>query len=230
MPAMFIPPLWQPDLPESLQMYPGEPKVTDGSPAIREEKTTIVLNEAGQYRLPGLSISWWNTDAARIETSTLAAVSFSVGGVTSASQRENLTANRIPPAGYLGLLLAVGLLIAAALRYRWKSHEAAPDAEGDAFRLLLKAAGSGNRPAAYHATLQWIDAAGWSSSTQAFESDALLGTSFARLGKSVWGGDVRDIDLEDIDMEDFARRLRQLRASRHKASSPVDDALPMLNP
>jgi len=69
------------DLPDALKVYPDKPSFRSdrgeyGLLGLREEKFTLVANQAGEYMVPPVAIPWWNThtdqqEVARLEGFTL---------------------------------------------------------------------------------------------------------------------------------------------------------------
>lgn len=64
---------------DGIKTYPDQPvlhedKQSDGLVAQREEKIAYIPSQPGQYTLPAISISWFNTQTQQIETAQLPAV------------------------------------------------------------------------------------------------------------------------------------------------------------
>jgi hypothetical protein len=65
---------------DGLKSYPDQPvlkeeKQSDGLTAIREEKIAFIPSKPGDFSLPAIEISWFNTKTQQIETTRLPAVS-----------------------------------------------------------------------------------------------------------------------------------------------------------
>ncbi|WP_157237526.1 BatD family protein [Beggiatoa alba] len=62
--------------PADLKSYPDQTQPTEqmtssGAISARQEKTAIIPTKAGQYVLPAISVSWWNTNTNTMEVATL---------------------------------------------------------------------------------------------------------------------------------------------------------------
>ena len=67
---------------DGIKTYPDQPvlnedKQSDGLVAQREEKVAYIPSQPGQYNLPAVSISWFNTQTQQVETAQLPAVTIS---------------------------------------------------------------------------------------------------------------------------------------------------------
>ena len=76
------------DLPETVKSYPEKPsfqtdKVTNGMVGLRQEKIVLIVNEAGEYLIPGVSIPWWSTTEDELKFAKLDAVTLKVMGDNS---------------------------------------------------------------------------------------------------------------------------------------------------
>ena len=74
-----LPELSKPLNMDGIKTYPDQPvlhedKQSDGLVAQREEKVAYIPSQAGQYTLPAISISWFNTQTQQVETAQLPAV------------------------------------------------------------------------------------------------------------------------------------------------------------
>jgi len=72
-------------LPDSLKVYPEQPsfrsdKGGSGLAGLREEKFTIIGNEAGEYQIPAVEVPWWNTNTDKQEIARLASFTIRVDG------------------------------------------------------------------------------------------------------------------------------------------------------
>lgn len=82
--SMVLPPLPADPVP-GLAVYSDPPRVRDeggerGERIVgtRVERATIVAEQEGDYILPAIELAWWDIDAKRLRTATLAAVEFHV--------------------------------------------------------------------------------------------------------------------------------------------------------
>jgi hypothetical protein len=74
-----LPELSKPLNMDGIKTYPDQPvlnedKQSDGLVAQREEKVAYIPSQPGQYNLPAVSISWFNTQTQQVETAQLPAV------------------------------------------------------------------------------------------------------------------------------------------------------------
>ena len=77
-------------LPSGLKGYPDQPvlkddRQADGIHGSRQQKLAIIPIRAGVYTLPGIDITWWNTQTGKKETATLPARTFRVVAAPGAS-------------------------------------------------------------------------------------------------------------------------------------------------
>ena len=98
-------PTLTPTLPKGLQAYPDQPTLheqagPDGLHAERVEKIAIVPQSPGSYRLPAITLPWWNTGAGKMETARLAGITLHVlpAGAAPASPPAPLRAAQPAPA------------------------------------------------------------------------------------------------------------------------------------
>lgn len=76
---------------DGLKMYPDQPvlkedKLSDGVSALREEKIAYLPGKAGDYLIPAIDISWFNTSTGKTEHAILPAVTLhAIGGVDEIS-------------------------------------------------------------------------------------------------------------------------------------------------
>lgn len=73
--AEQIPEIGTADL-ESFRLYPDQPELTNqhalnGILGIRQEKSAVIANEAGEFVLPAVTIPWWNTQTGKTEIARL---------------------------------------------------------------------------------------------------------------------------------------------------------------
>ncbi|MDX8376423.1 MAG: BatD family protein [Mariprofundales bacterium] len=66
------------ELPDSLRQYPDKAELHDGANtnglvSQRKQAVAIVPEQQGSFMLPAISLPWWNTATAKVETATLAA-------------------------------------------------------------------------------------------------------------------------------------------------------------
>jgi hypothetical protein len=119
---------------DGLKQYPDQPVLKDslgrsGVVGRREQKVALIPIEAGVYRIPEISINWWNRISEKLETARLPARDLRVTGDAAASSRDvvEAPAQALPagdraetspaaaPSGrfwpWMSLLLACGLIL-----------------------------------------------------------------------------------------------------------------------
>ena len=171
---------------DGIKQYPDQPVLQDrrsskGISAQRAQKVALIPGSAGVYRVPEVSINWWNRATGRLETATLPARELMVApGVEAAP-----TAMLPPPTAavpqsaplaittgasrfwvWLSLFLACGWLVTAV--YWWlgrsrskQARAASSEAEGnpvslrDASRMLRAACEKDDSASARAALLAW---------------------------------------------------------------------------
>ena len=235
LPAIFLPPL-APDLEfAGVSVYRDMPEVQDGDTALRKEKVTLVFDAGGEFTVPGMELSYWNTESGTIEAAAVDGPVISVQGAPAVSARaESGTERRWQWWAAMMIVAAILLLVirrafpAIVQRYR-KASERRRQSEGYAFGRLTKALASDDGPAAYGALLQWVDRLEPSMSVQAFaarygnESLPALVTAF-RAG--IYGDTGKTPDLRELGQLLAAARRRY----RHQISARSASRLPPLNP
>jgi len=188
--AMFLPPL-QFEAPEGIAVYPNAPMVRDeggerGSlrVAFRKESTVYVMQEAGEFQLGEVGISWWDVNARRLRRARLPALTFTVepnleleAELAPPEEPEDETlgepeaetesfwskARRVAPAAG-GTILGIIILIVFWNRYgrRWRNavkqrRERRANSETTFFRRFLRAARSGDPQSTYRHLMVWLD-------------------------------------------------------------------------
>jgi hypothetical protein len=164
LPAIFLPPL-APELDiDGVSVYAAAPELSDGPPARRSEKITLVFDAGGEFALPRVSIDYWNTDSGSIETVSADGLSLTVAGPPAESAGD--AAQPAPFAWRrIALPAAFAVVLGAFLRRRlpgWRASRARARkqreaSEEHAFRELLAALRAGREEAAYRWLLKWTD-------------------------------------------------------------------------
>lgn len=85
-----------------LKQYPDKPLLKnnisdDGITGVQQLKVAIIPSAEGTYKLPAISVPWWNTQTNKLEIAKIKARTFSVGK-SSQSKQDKPTANTAPPA------------------------------------------------------------------------------------------------------------------------------------
>ncbi|HEY6384026.1 MAG TPA: BatD family protein [Pseudolabrys sp.] len=181
-PAMLLPPTTFANI-DGLEVYPGQPSVTDNldrrtgsSTASRVDEATYMLQAAGEYTLPALDIAWWNVRDSKIEHTRADAVALHVadnpalrtGGAvdTSRARRDwravfdwildHLLISAIALVAFGALLWLAPLAVRAVRQFAAQRRSAYLNSEACWF-ARLKAAGHDRDPAkVYFALLNWL--------------------------------------------------------------------------
>ena len=140
-----LPELSKPLNMDGIKTYPDQPvlhedKQSDGLVAQREEKIAYIPSQPGQYTLPAISISWFNTQTQQVETAQLPAVTINTveapaNPVSTATEQpksqvtESLSANPQIAGNerfwqILSACLALGWLTHIGWLYRGKRQKA----------------------------------------------------------------------------------------------------------
>lgn len=238
LPAVFLPPLWQPVEAAGLSAYADEPELTeDGSRSVREERVTVIFESGGAFTLPGISLPWWNIRTSTIESAQVDDLRLRVAGSSTARQVLSSSGS--------GVWWIVGLLVSALctgvllwlLRPRWQRLVAQRQinrqqylvSEEYAFSSLQQLLQQGDGREAYRQLLRWL----WrlEPGLQADQlAEALNDTELARqlqlLRAAAMDPAAQAPDYAGLNSA-LADARRQL-TSRH--SDSPDAVLPALNP
>lgn len=117
------------DLPDAVKSYPEKPsfqtdKVTNGMVGLRQEKVVLIANEAGEYRIPEVSIPWWSTTEDELQFAKLDAVVLKVTGASAP-----MALNSLPQAG-AGQSVSESPSAGSEEEVQQKSAEGAIESEG----------------------------------------------------------------------------------------------------
>lgn len=163
--AMAFAPLQADSLPH-VAVYLDEPAVEDVVDrgrleyGKRIESVTYVPARAGEYRLPDISLSWWDIGSKQLRTESLPGITISVTPASGGAASD--PAVGLP--GWKWLLAAIALV--AALYYtvrrwllpRWREFRAASGGSEIAwFRHFVKTARRGSATETMVALMQWLD-------------------------------------------------------------------------
>lgn len=167
--AMAFPPMRHPEL-EGVGLYPGEPTVTDSSDrgsllGERVETVTYVFERPGEVALPGLELTWWDTDDEMLRRVELPGLELEVKGELPPRQAAEVEVPQPKTPRRRTLLIAVAvvlLVVSAGLGrwlVRWARHgwQAWQRSEPAAFRRAVTAVRSRDAAAALAAVMEWLD-------------------------------------------------------------------------
>ncbi len=235
LPAIFLPPL-VPDLEfDGVSVYRDAPDVRDGESARRDEKLTLVFDTGGDFSVPDIELSFWNTSSQSIETVTATGFGFSVAGprVEAAPDDAPGESRWLQNLGWFAAAFVFvaflwRLMPTVARRYR-DAAAARRQSEGFALKQLVQALDAGRSESAYSALLLWLARLAPGMTTRDFASDyadETLREAVDALSAGIYGPTERSGNPGDIK-----RKLKAAR-SLYLASqlSRRDASLPPLNP
>ena len=155
---------------DDLGIYPGEPIVEDRFArgdlvGTRIETVTYVFERAGNFELPSVELTWWDTDSEELRHIVLPGLKPRItgGSLTEAAplqQAEQQQDKRLWLTSLmLILVVAVGLLVfggRAAAGWRvWRNDRS--EAEAAYFKRIRLAVDSGDYDAVLRETMRWLD-------------------------------------------------------------------------
>ncbi|MEM6485610.1 MAG: hypothetical protein AAF662_11585 [Pseudomonadota bacterium] len=161
MPALFLPELLNLEETPGISAYPGIPRTSEeGATSRRVETITYIVNAGGIYVLPGVELSWWNTEAQTIEQATLADLSISVAGPTLEESNSSLFDYRY---GLAALAVVAFILIvlrrsAGDLVNQFQEQRRIyKESERYHWHVLNGALKSNDHSRCYQALLRWVE-------------------------------------------------------------------------
>lgn len=221
---------------ENLGIYPGEPTVDDrfargDLTGTRVETVTYVFERGGEFNIPGVEFTWWNTRTEELQSIVLPGLNLQVTSAAVANSDVSQQAVQQPNKRLIwSALVAASVLGIAMLLFggravtTWTAwRRARNETEAAYFRRIRKSARSGDQGAVLSDTMRWLDRI--NDSSQAARLDLFLqkygdsGASAACPDKSESGG------LAFLDTLTVARKRWQ------QAQSGEDNgySLPNLN-
>ncbi len=191
-PGMLIPPLPEIAL-EGVAAYPDQPRVEEKAErgeitGTRVESVTYVFERAGTYAFPAVTIHWWDVDEERLETASIAAVTFDVEeNPDAAVGTTHDDAASIPDAGGGFPWTTIGAIVLTALLgfLLWRHHggdvrawiaareQERRESESAYFARFEKACETSNADAVLRAMTAWLEC-------RAGDARNLTPTAFAR--------------------------------------------------
>jgi len=227
--SLFIPPLLPNTEIAGISAYPKEPQ-TQETPdgGTRTEEVSFVVEQGGDYELPGVEIRWFNLTTKKIETTSLKPLLFS-GKVTLAQRLERNWRTIAITLVILALVIGLALRFIPSLRTVIQRNYAAAKT-----RYLLSARHSYNQAMQaikqqdLDATLKHVQR--WVSRLppQACPDLTALKAALSGIGEKLYGpGPTNQADWSAVKtaLQQAAHESRQLKRQTGSANS-----LPPLNP
>ena len=236
LPAMFLPTLVAIEDIAGVSVYADQPLVEDAERSRRSETLTYVFEAGGQFEIPAVELSWWNTETSAIEIASVRSLTVSVAGPPIPADAD-LAADR--PTAWRSVAAWLAILVLAAfagwrgLRLSRRHLRAATTvhrrSEAYAFGQLRKTLRSKDTRQVHHALLRWLERLKPGLDTRSLTricGDDELTVMLDRLSAAAYADD-QSLPLP----REFESRLRHARRRflrrRLHAARP---ALPPLNP
>jgi len=162
LPAIFLPPLVPALSFDGVSIYADTPSLDDGTIARRSEKLTLVFDAGGEFVVPDLTLTFWNTATETIDSAMVEGFAISVAGPAAVSLNDGVEAEG---RSWLWALIAAGASILAIVIYVFGSaavghfrvaREKRRRSEPYAFSALQIALRANNADEAYRAMLLWL--------------------------------------------------------------------------
>lgn len=225
-PAMLLPPLAArlPDLP-GLRAYPRQPVLADGPPATRIEAVAYVIEQPGEYRIPALTLDWWNAGTAARETAATQPIAVSVpappgwrppgDGAAAAHRRWPVMA----------VVVVAAVAAATVLLYRRRPRPPRPPSEAELYRGLRRAIREAPAGAVHQSLAAWRAALAASPTP---EASGAVDHALAALDRLTYAPGAVHAGSESRARNDLLRAVRTVREARD--GHQLRGQLPPLNP
>jgi hypothetical protein len=247
-PGMVLPPVrWE--APEGVGVYPAPASVTDSSErgeltGQRVESVTYVCEKPGTYRLPGLTLAWWDSGQKQLRRERLAPRTIEVeaapqpadSGGPAPARKSYALAWWLGGAVILAGLGLVSWLIRKPLG-RWLAGWRAVQADSEAawFSRVAAACREGDPQRVEQALLAWLDHVPNEGRPRRLSDltdhspDPALGAQLAALQERLYGENGSSCDWSAVDL---FRRIQHVRRalSRTPPDATTVGELPQLNP
>ena len=236
LPAMFLPPLVATAEIAGVSVYANQPLLEDAERSRRSETLTYLFEAGGQFELPAVELSWWNTETSAIETTTVPSLTISVAGPPIPAEAD-LAADR--PTAWRSVAAWLAILVLAAfaawrgLRSSGNRLRAAATAhrqsEAYAFGQLRKTLRSKDTRQVHHALLRWLERLEPGLDTRSLArlcDDDELTVMLDRLSTAAYADGQSPPSLRGFELRLRRARGRFLRRRLQTARQ----ALPPLNP
>jgi hypothetical protein len=236
LPSMFIPDLMSAIEIPGVSVYADRPEFNDDELASRSEKLTFVFEAGGDFKIPGVSLDWWNSETSTVETASVPPMTVTVVGPPLAiaiASDEAVEPERWRPAGLVLLaVMAFFILRRLATRLSVNKHEREQcrlASEGYAFEQLSDAIRCGDLHLTYERLLVWLDRLDGTADTLGFAArfgDAVLQNRIAQLSSTLYSNSDDNLDVRQLAKPLNKARSRFLDEARQQAYT----MLPNLNP
>lgn len=218
-------------VPDGWRIYPADVQTADKADrgdlrGERRETITYLAQQPGTVTLPALSFQWWNPQTQKLESKTLAAVTFEISPAPSAASPAEQSAARSRAWPWLlpTLALIVGSIWKRDLLTAWLAglkHRLNPP-DRVAARRLLRACRQSDAPAAFAAWTEWMSAR---PDDARAVSPELHDAQFA-LQRHLFGPSPASAWRPDVLATAFREHLRR----KNICAAFSDTSLPPLNP
>ena len=162
LPAIFLPPLAPALSFDGVSIYADTPSLDDGTIARRSEKLTLVFDAGGEFVVPDLTLTFWNTATETIDSAMVEGLAISVAGPAVVSLNDGVEAEgrswlwALIAAGASILAIAIYVFGSAAAGHFRVAKEKRRRSEPYAFGALQTALRANNADEAYRAVLVWL--------------------------------------------------------------------------
>ena len=230
---------------ETLGIYPGEPTVDDkfnrgDLSGTRVETVTYVFERPGQIEIPGITLSWWDVQSAKLQRIELPGISVEViAGAEAESEVAAAAPQQLSMQLIGSVLFAIVLLAALAFRFggRFLDHLAAwqrarLEDEANYFKQVMRSVRSGEKKMVLRDTMRWLDRINGDSIPARLDQfllqygDSQTQVAAANLVKAL------NKQTDQSNLTVFARGFAAARARWRKAGrvrQKTDSLLPSLN-
>jgi hypothetical protein len=230
---------------ETLGIYPGEPTVDDkfnrgDLSGTRVETVTYVFERPGQIEIPGITLSWWDVQSAKLQRIELPGISVEViAGAEAESEVAAAAPQQLSMQLIGSVLFAIVLLAALAFRFggRFLDHLAAwqrarLEDEANYFKQVMRSVRSGEKKMVLRDTMRWLDRINGDSIPARLDQfllqygDSQTQVAAANLVKAL------NKQTDQSNLTVFARGFAAARARWRKAGrvrQKADSLLPSLN-
>ncbi|WP_298962917.1 hypothetical protein [uncultured Roseibium sp.] len=239
---MFVPPLTPDETVSGLVFYPKEPVLEEGEnrgivEGIRSEEVTVMLENAGSYRIGEFSMSWYNLESGKFETSTVPAIEFDVAGTVPANEPVSESFNtRSLLSGVLAIMVVAAFFVLFIKVYghpllRWIKNRlnGYKLSEFHAYRMLRHSVRSRDYPGTLMAIAGWKERIGRHCASLDMTSvdDTLYALGKSQFENSSNHGSNRKNEAWKLVLNSVSKLRQQARIEQRKK---LGSSLKALNP